>query len=163
MGRLDLPIELLPSDTARTVATPLPSPTAVAPSVLTNRLALATAMALTGLSVLGLTLWFAPKPLQPPELLQLLHGMVLIKGLIALVAAALVWWRFGRPIGQPQVVGYIGALCLSTAALAWLWGLALIPLGALCFYSGLAGLYLVARRDPLLFGRGLPAPADPEV
>ena len=152
MGRLDLPTELLPTEAARTAAAPVLAPTTLDQSPLINRLTLATTMALTGLSVLGLTLWLAPAPQMSAELLRLLHGMVLIKGLIALVAVALVWWRFGRPIGRPQVVGYSGALCLATAALAWLWGLYLIPLGTLCFYCGLAGLYVVARRDPLLLG-----------
>lgn len=76
--------------------------------------------------------------------------MVLIKGAMAIAAAALVWWRLGRPIAPALAARYVTALCVSAGAVAWLWGLHLIPLGAGAFYLSLLGIYRVGRRDPLL-------------
>ncbi len=143
MGRLEPPPELL-----TTIAVPRGPVTDT--QVLSRRLTLATATSLTGLFTLAMTLWLVPAPRATAELVSLLHGMVLIKGLIALAAGALVFWRLGRPIARPLATGYIGALCLSSAGLGWLWGLHLMLLGAGLFYGGLVGLYLVARYDPLL-------------
>jgi hypothetical protein len=149
MGRLSLPTELPETLLTRPPAVPEPR---LDPAILTNRLALIASVPLTGMCALILTLWLVPTPPLEPDLLRLLHGMVLIKGLIALAAAALVFWRLGRPIARHLAAGYIGALCLSAAALGWLWGLHLMLVGGLCFYGGLAGLYLVGRHDRLLSG-----------
>ncbi len=149
MGRLSLPTELPEIVPFRPPAVPQ---TRLDPAILVNRLALMAGVPLTGVGALTLTLWLVPTPALEPDLLRLLHGMVLIKGLIALAAAALVYWRLGRPIARPLATGYIGALCLCAAALGWLWGLHLMLIGALCFYGGLASLYLVGRHDRLLSG-----------
>jgi hypothetical protein len=42
-----------------------------------------------------LVLRFSPVAQMEPDLVRLLHGMVLIKGLIGLGAAGLVFWRLG--------------------------------------------------------------------
>lgn len=117
------------------------------------RLALVLAVAISTAAVLALTLAFAPLPQREPDLVRLLRGMVLIKGAIGLTAAALVWWRFGRPLDPRLAARYIVALCLSAGAVAWLWGLHLILLGSALFYLGLLGVYLAGRRDPLFADR----------
>lgn len=76
--------------------------------------------------------------------------MVVIKGAMGIAAAALMCWRLGRPLAPGLAARYVVALCVSAGAVAWLWGLHLIPLGAGAFYLGLLGLYLAGRRDPLL-------------
>ncbi|MBV5272749.1 MAG: hypothetical protein JZU52_03595 [Lamprocystis purpurea] len=149
MGRLSLPTELPETLLSRPPAVP---EIRLDPAILANRLALMACVPLTGAGALILTLWLVPTPALEPDLLRLLHGMVLIKGLIASAAAALVYWRLGRPIARQLATGYIGALCLCAAALGWLWGLHLMLIGALFFYGGLAGLYLVGRHDRLLSG-----------
>ena len=125
------------------------APRATPTSALTRRLWLLTALASGLLVGLALTLPFPARPLEP-DLARLLHGMVLIKGLIGLAVAGLVWWRLGRPVADGLAAGYAGAVAISAAALGWLWGLHLIALGSIAFYAGLAALVLVARRDPLL-------------
>lgn len=115
------------------------------------RRALVLAVPAAGLLGLALAALLAPPSAAAPDLVRLLHGMVLIKGLILLAAAALVWWRLGRPAAAGVAAGYLGALALSAAALGWLWGLHLMLAGAVPFYGGLAGLLLVARRDRGLF------------
>jgi hypothetical protein len=115
-----------------------------------HRLTLVLAIIATAAVVLAVTLSLAPAPQVEPDLMRLLRGMVLIKGLIALGAAALVWWRLGRPVEQGLATRYTAALSLSAGALAWLWGLHLVLLGSLFFYAGLIGLVLTGRRDPLL-------------
>ena len=147
MGRLSLPPELLATAPRRTIPLADMPPDAAA---LIQRLVLATAVPLAGLAALALTLWLVPAPRAEPDLVRLLRGMVLIKGLIGLAAGALVYWRLGRPIAGPVATGYIGALCLSSAGLGWLWGLHLMLIGALLFYGGLVGIYLVARHDRLV-------------
>jgi hypothetical protein len=114
------------------------------------RLALILAVTLSAALVLTLTLTLVPPTQREPDLIRLLRGMVLIKGTIVLAAAALVWWRLGRPLAPDLAARYVAALCVSADAVAWLWGLHLIPLGSGVFYLGLLGLYLAGRRDPLL-------------
>ncbi len=81
--------------------------------------------------------------------------MVLIKGLIGLAVAALVWWRMGRPLSGTLAMRYGASLAVAFAAAGWLWGLTLVPLGSLVFYAGLGAVALAARRDPL-FSRAHP-------
>ena len=109
-------------------------------------------LGILGTAAIGLTLTLSvvPPPAVEPNLVRLLRGKVLIKALIALGAAALAWWRFGRPVEGKLALRYTAALCVSAAALAWLWGLHLMLLGSLFFYAGLAGVVLTARHDPLL-------------
>jgi hypothetical protein len=96
---------------------------------------------------------FSAADAMDPDLVRLLRAMVGIKGVIALAGTALVFWRLGHPIARPVALGYGAMICVSVAALAWLWTLASIPLGSLCFYGGLAGLILVGRFDSGLSAR----------
>lgn len=126
-------------------------PAEVAGAIWRRRLGLALLVATAGAAGLALSLALAPTaPRAEPELVRLLRAMVLIKGLFALGAAALLWWRLGRPIGPALATRYGLAVGLCAAALGWLWGLHLLLLGSLAFYGGLAGLLLAARHDPLL-------------
>ncbi len=114
---------------------------------LVRRVALVFAIAATAAVTIVATAPFSAADGMDPDLARLLRAMVGIKGIIALAAAALVYWRLGHPIARPVAIGYGTAICVSTAALAWLWTLASIPLGSLCFYGSLAGLILVGRFD----------------
>jgi hypothetical protein len=84
------------------------------------------------------------------ELTRLLHGMVLIKGVIALAAAVLVFRRLGAPVDGRVLAGYAGGLALTSAALGWLWGLTAMLAGSALFYVGLIAASAAASRDPLL-------------
>lgn len=106
--------------------------------------------ATAGAVALAITLALVPAPRMSPDLVGLLHSMVLIKGLIGLGAGALVFWRLGRPLRSGLAWTYIASLSLSAAALGWLWGLYWVPMGGAVYWAGLIGLLLVARRDPLL-------------
>jgi hypothetical protein len=119
------------------------------PLVLRAALVLAIAMAAATTVVIAMP--FSAGAGMDPDLVRLLRAMVGIKGLIALAAAGLVFLRLGHAIRRPVVVGYCVAICVSVAALVWLWSLANVPLGSLCFYGGLAGLVLVARADSNLW------------
>jgi hypothetical protein len=114
---------------------------------LVRRVALLFAIAATAAAATIVTAPLSTADGMNPDLVRLLRAMVGIKGLIALAAAALLYWRLGHRISRPVAIGYGAMICVSVAALAWLWTLASIPLGSLCFYGGLAGLILVARVD----------------
>ncbi|EGV19897.1 hypothetical protein ThimaDRAFT_0573 [Thiocapsa marina 5811] len=129
------------------------SPPETAERPLARRVALVVAIAATAAVTAVVTAPFSAAGGMDTDLVRLLHAMVGIKGIIALAAAALVSWRFGHPIARPVAIGYGAAICVSAAALAWLWTLASIPLGSLCFYGGLAGLILVGRFDSGLSAR----------
>jgi hypothetical protein len=90
---------------------------------------------------------FSAAALMDPDLVRLLRAMVVIKGIIALAATGLVFWRLGHGIRTLVAIGYGTAVCVSVAALVWLWGLASIPVGSLLFYGGLVALILVGRFD----------------
>ncbi len=121
------------------------------------RAALILAIAATAAAAAVITAPAATAAQMDPDLVRLLRTMVGIKGIIALVAAGLVYWRLGHSPPRLAALGYGASLCVSVAALVWLWGLASIPFGALLFYSGLVGLILVGRLDcGLLIGRVRP-------
>jgi hypothetical protein len=86
-----------------------------------------------------------------PELLNLLHGMVLIKASMAAAAVAFIFWRFGRPIEKSHAVCYTLAALLLVSAVVWLWSLASVPLASFFFYASLAGIVAVLRTDGTVF------------
>lgn len=92
-----------------------------------------------------------------PGLVRLLHGMVLVKGLLLAGATALVLRRLRGPVGASVLRGYAAGLGMSAGALAWLWGLSLLLFGSLLFYGGLIWTFITASRDPLLIN-GLRTP-----
>jgi hypothetical protein len=92
---------------------------------------------------------------QDAELAGLVRVMVAAKGLLLALALALVLWRLRRSVANRSLLGYTTALAVSSAALAWMWGLSAIPAAAACFYGGLVFCYLVASRDQQLLS---PAP-----
>jgi hypothetical protein len=107
-------------------------------------------LAIVAGALMGLALTLvAPGTPRDPELARLLRGMVLIKGLIGLAIAGLVWWRMGRPLSESLAVRYGTSIAVAFGAVGWLWGLNLVPLGSLVFYTGLAGIALTGRADPL--------------
>lgn len=137
--------------------TPERSPAVDAHPVLAGigaRAALVVAIA-TGLGV-GTLLMLAlagPPPLrlqQDAGLASLVRSMVLIKGLILAFAASLVAWRLGRPVSSARLLGYVGTLGTSAAAVTWMWSLNAIPIAALFFYGGLIACFFNASRDAQL-------------
>jgi hypothetical protein len=111
-------------------------------------------LAIAAAALLGLVLALvAPITPREPELTRLMHGMVLIKGSIGLAIAGLVWWRMGRPLARSLAIRYGASMAIAFAAVGWLWGLNMVPLGSLVFYAGLAGVALTGRVDPLLTRR----------
>jgi hypothetical protein len=95
----------------------------------------------------------AGPPPADAELVRLLRGMVLIKGAIALAAAALLFRRLGRPVTPRPALGYAAGLGLTLGSLGWLWGLSGLLAGSIAFYAGLAIAAFSASRDPLLVDR----------
>jgi hypothetical protein len=91
-----------------------------------------------------------------PELATLLRGMAAIKGLLAVLAAGLVCWRFGLPIASRAAWAYATCAGLMFVASALIWQLAFIPLAAALFHAGGIGALLVAWRE----GRQLPRVTD---
>ncbi|MGB5833888.1 MAG: hypothetical protein WBG92_18135 [Thiohalocapsa sp.] len=99
--------------------------------------------------VLITALLAAPAAIEP-NLVRLLHGMVIIKALIFAGAAALVFRRLRGPVNARILVGYAAGLGVSAGALAWLWGLSGMLFGSIFFYGGLFIAFMMASRDPLL-------------
>jgi hypothetical protein len=131
--------------------TALPSPAGIAYRATVARGVLVVGVTLAAAIGLLLMLALAGPVQQAPELVQLLRGMVFIKGMMLAVGIAAAWWRLGRPTPRSFVIGYSACLGLSAAALAWLWGLALLPLGSAWFYGGLIAAFIVAKRDKQFF------------
>lgn len=123
------------------------------PSLMTaaaSRTRLLGGVALGGFAGVLVTLWLAGPMAMEASLVRLLHGMVMIKGLIFAAAVALVLRRLAGPVHARLLLGYTVGLGLSAAALAWLWGLSGLLLGSFGFYAGLILSLKTASRDPLL-------------
>jgi hypothetical protein len=90
-----------------------------------------------------------------PALAMLLRGMAAIKGLLALSAAGVVWWRLGQPVKMPVAAAYIACTWALFASTALIWQLAFIPLAAVLFHAGgFIGLVIAFHE-----GRQVPATA----
>ena len=97
-----------------------------------------------------------------PELAMLLRGMAAIKGLLAVSAAGVVWWRLGQPASARAAVAYIACTWALFAATVLIWQLALISAAAVLFHAGgFVGLVVAMRegRQMLRFGRQAPNPS----
>lgn len=113
-----------------------------------------------GLGTLLILTLAGPPPLrfqQDPALASLVRSMVLIKGVILALAVSLVAWRLGRPVSGTRLLGYLGTLGTSAAALTWMWSLNAIPVAALLFYGGLIACYFTASRDSRLLSPEAPS------
>ncbi len=108
------------------------------------------AIAVGGFCGVLITLSLAGPVAMEPGLMRLLHGMVAIKGLIFMAAAAVVLRRLRGPVTARTLSGYAVGLGLSAGALAWLWGLSGLLLGSIAFYGGLVLALKTASRDRLL-------------
>jgi hypothetical protein len=101
-------------------------------------------------AVFLLTYWLVPAAHIDKDRAWLLHGIVLAKGLVAYCIGYLLYWRLARPIKPSVAWGYSLSLCVSGAALGWLWSLQWVPVGSLVYFAGLFGLLLVARKDSMI-------------
>lgn len=81
-----------------------------------------------------------------PELAQLLRGMAILKAALLVAAAAVLTWRFGRPLPRAALGGYLAGLVAMAAATAMVWQLSALPLAAFSFHAGLLAVLLVAWR-----------------
>jgi hypothetical protein len=82
-----------------------------------------------------------------PELVRVLRFMAAIKGVLALGATALVWWRFGYPASVRLTTAAIAACALMAAGCGVVWCMAHIVLGSALFYAGLLPLLALAYID----------------
>ncbi len=96
------------------------------------------------------------------ELVTLLRGMAVIKGLLAVSAAGVVWWRLGQPVSAPAAVAYIVCTWALFAATVLIWQLALILAAAVLFHAAAVVGLIVAMREGhqmFRFGRQAPNPS----
>lgn len=84
-------------------------------------------------------------------LATLLRGMAMLKAVFVAGAAALLSWRFRRPLSTPLAVGYLLSLWTLTTASALIWRSSSLAAAALLFHAaGLALLVLAARDERIL-------------
>ncbi|MGQ0700933.1 MAG: hypothetical protein ACT4PZ_22165 [Panacagrimonas sp.] len=91
----------------------------------------------------------APERLVDAGLDTLLRGMAVIKAGMVLIALAVLWWRFGKPIPSTTAAVYLVGTWLATAATVLIWNLSDIALAAGAFHLGEIAVLLVAWRDGL--------------
>ena len=109
--------------------------------------------------------WFAasgqPQPVEA-ELAVLLRGMGAIKGLLAAIAAAVVFWRFSLPVSSRAALGYVACVSLLVGGSVLIWQVVYLSLAAVLFHIGLFGGLVIAWREglqTLRFGRQAPNPS----
>lgn len=89
----------------------------------------------------------APAATMDASYVRLMRGMAMIKALIVVIAAAVLWWRFARPVPGLFAVGYLLGAWLMVAATALIWQLSTIGAAAIVFHTGELSLLLLAWRD----------------
>jgi hypothetical protein len=83
-----------------------------------------------------------------PELALLLRGMATIKGVLALVAIAIVAWRLGQPLAPSHAIAYVAGCAVIAASTVAIWQLSFIVPAAASFHAaGLMLLFLAWRDD----------------
>jgi hypothetical protein len=87
------------------------------------------------------------------DLTRLLRFMAVIKAVIAVGAAAVVFWRLAVPVSLPWFAAYAMAGAAMAAGPGVIWGMAHVGLGALLLHGGLFATILLLWRDPATSGR----------
>ena len=85
-----------------------------------------------------------------------------IKGLLAAVAAAVVFWRFSLPVSGRAALGYVACVSLLVGGSVLIWQVVYLSLAAVVFHIGLFGGLVIAWREghqTLRFGRQAPNPS----
>ena len=80
-------------------------------------------------------------------LARLLRGMALIKSVMALVAVAVVLWRFGRPVSTPVAAGYLLGCWVVVGSTMLIWQLSWIPAAAVLFHAAGLSMLLLSWRE----------------
>lgn len=102
------------------------------------------AMGVFGSATLALATQAGP---HDPELATLLRFMAVVKGAMALGAAALVAWRLGWPVRPAAGVGYVAGVSSMAAGAGLIWQLGHVGTGALLVHGSLLALVGLAWLD----------------
>jgi hypothetical protein len=81
------------------------------------------------------------------DLVLLVRFMAVVKAMMALAAAGLVWWRLGSGIGTGLAAGYIAAVTLMATSPGVVWSMTSPILASALFHSGLLFALALAARD----------------
>lgn len=82
-----------------------------------------------------------------PALARLLRAMALIKGIIAIAAAAAVFWRLAWPVSKAVAAGYLVACWAISGSTMLIWQLSYIVPAALLFHAAGLSLLLLSWRE----------------
>ena len=82
-----------------------------------------------------------------PELFRLLRGMAVLKGMLATLALAAVWWRLGQKIHARLTATYVGSVCVMALATGLIWQLTALPAASALFHGATIALLVAAWRD----------------
>jgi hypothetical protein len=102
------------------------------------------------LATVALAAWIGQPEAQSssdPDLLRLLRGMAMIKGVLVIAAVGVLLWRFGHPLSLQQAGAYLVGAWLAAGASMMIWQLTLIPLAALVFHVGEITMLVTAWLD----------------
>ncbi len=78
---------------------------------------------------------------------RMMRAMATIKALLVTIAAAVLWWRFARPVPTLFAIGYLSGAWAMIAATVLIWQLSSIGAAAIVFHTGELSLLLLAWRD----------------
>ena len=79
--------------------------------------------------------------------------MAAIKGSLALLGLALVYWRLGSPVSGKVAAAYMACVWVLFAASTLVWQLAFIPAAAILFHAGELCALVLAWREGSRFVR----------
>lgn len=103
----------------------------------------------------------APMETMDASYVRLMRGMAMIKAFIVTIAAAVLWWRFARPVPRRFALGYLLGAWFMVAATVLIWQLSTIGAAAIVFHTGELSLLLLAWHDTRAPSAYAPvAPAD---
>lgn len=78
---------------------------------------------------------------------RMMRVMAMIKAMLVAIAAAVLWWRFARPVTALFAAGYLLGAWFMAAATVLIWQLSSIGAAAVVFHTGELSLLLLAWRD----------------
>jgi len=89
----------------------------------------------------------APVAMMDASYIRLMRGMAMIKALLVVIAAAVLWWRLARPVPRRFAAGYLLGAWLMVAASVLIWQRSAIGAAAILFHTGELSLLFLAWRD----------------
>jgi hypothetical protein len=87
------------------------------------------------------------------DLVRLMKGMAILKGVLAAAASAVIGWRLTAPASPARCAAYLASAAAMAAGVALIWRMAAPGAAAILYHAGLIAAVLLLLRDRTIIDR----------